>query len=62
MLPLTKFLFMLLPHFSVGLFIFIYWCALQNLDTIVLLITYTVNLPFQVLIYLFISFVVSFDE
>ena len=57
-----KFLFTLLPHFSIGLFIFIYWYALQYLDTILLLITYIVNLPFQVLIYLFINFVVSFDE
>lgn len=48
------------PHFSVGLFIFFYSYALQILDIILLLITYIVNLLFQVSLYLFISFVVSF--
>lgn len=61
-LPVRKFSFMSLPHFSVGLFIFNYWCPLQILNTILLSVTYIGTLPFQVLIYLFICFMVSFDK
>ena len=50
------------PHFPVGLFFFIYWYALQILDIIFLLITYIMNLLFQVPLDLFTSFVVSFYE